>query len=145
MTPPPLITPQRGCVQVGNLGFYFRRGRMYEEVQKEVNSVERTTITKSESILSVIANVTRGAQGVYSTEITAGGDRKKLLRENGCVWHSLVDGCVATGGQTKRERERCYKSTWYLEALRSIELNFHLRGMPAPVGSCRCTSLPLQW
>ena len=82
---------------------------MYEEVQKEVNSVERTTITKSESILSVIANVTRGEKGVYSTEITAGGDRKKLLRKNGCVWHCCVDDFLATGGQTKREL--CYTST----------------------------------
>ncbi len=58
---------------------------MPEEAQNEVNSVARTTITKSESILPVIANVTRGEKGVDATEITAGGDRKKLIRENGCV------------------------------------------------------------
>ena len=79
---------------------------MYEEVQKEVNSVERTTITKSQSILSVKANVTRGEKGVYSTEITAGGDRKKLLRENGCVWHCLVDGWLCCDGRANETRTR---------------------------------------
>ena len=63
----------------------MRRGRMYEEVQKEVESDARTTITKSDGMLAVEANVTRGEKGVDATEITAGGDRKKLIRENGCV------------------------------------------------------------